>query len=60
MHTLTFFTLLASFLVLYDVEALPFRRGVGMISVPIQRVQSRQDLHPQVVRVCHILLVAGL
>ncbi|KAJ8496882.1 hypothetical protein ONZ45_g12290 [Pleurotus djamor] len=53
----SFTTLLATLLVaLYanDVDALPTKRGVGMVSLPFRRVQPRTDVHPHILLQQHI------
>ena len=35
-----------------NVDALPAKRGAGMFSLPLRRVQqSKRDVHPHIVRV---------
>jgi hypothetical protein len=47
-----FSLLLASLLAtLVNVEALPVKRGTGMITIPLKRLQARGDIHPQIVSV---------
>ncbi|KAF8896228.1 acid protease [Infundibulicybe gibba] len=37
-----------------DVQAAPVKRGVGMVSLPLRRVQQRGDVHPLVLLQQHI------
>lgn len=55
--TISFFALLVTVLVaLSDVEALPAKRGAGMITLPLKRIQQpSSDLHPQIVRIQFII-----
>ncbi|KAL5525982.1 hypothetical protein ACEPAG_7320 [Sanghuangporus baumii] len=55
----SFSTLLASLLLAIslanDVEARPYRRDVGMVNLPLKRIeQARSDVHPQVLLQQHM------
>jgi hypothetical protein len=55
---ISFTVLLASLILALSsadsVEAAPFRRNAGMITLPLKRLHnSRDDIHPQVVSILH-------
>jgi len=54
---LSFSALLASFFVVMSasgVQALPVKRNAGMVTLPLKRLESRSDIHPQLLFQQHV------
>ena len=59
--SLSLSVLLAILAALSAVDAAPTKRGAGMVTLPLKRLQqSRADVHPQVVSVCPTARVRGV
>ena len=57
----SFSTLLASLFVALalvgDAEALPTKRNVGIVTLPMKRIAQDRSVHPQIVRGFHMYFV---